>query len=267
MDRGFRLIEREIQHKCLTFIFTIHSGSIFWQLWGQHQDYLKSRCLTWMNYNSIDAEEALSLARLKAWEKMPKHADKITNPKAWLTRLTYHLCVDIHRERKRGAMGVESIEEMAVAGNEEVAASNVSPEVSILGSELETYIRHAIDNLPPKLRQTFILYCDWEMPYADIAQYLGISNPNVRKRIQNGRVLLQQQLTPYLSGLENSPVSNSARFSLKRGKPKEEFKSDSHTPINAGCIPQSINNYKVTVTCLVSLSHPWYNSPSLQGWR
>ncbi|MEQ8962699.1 MAG: RNA polymerase sigma factor [Coleofasciculus sp. C2-GNP5-27] len=246
----------------------------FWQLWTQHQDYLKRCCLNWMGGNPIDAEEALSRVTLKVWKKLPKHAEKIENLRAWLRRLTYHLCADIHRERKRSAMGVESIEEIAVTGNEDVASSGASPELSILGSELEMYICQAIDNLPPKLRETFILYCYWEMPYTDIAQHLAISNPNVRKRIQKARELLQKQLTPYLSGLENSPRLNSPLPSLKKGEPKEKLKSDqsksalsdSHIPISAGCIPQSIN-YKVTATCLVSLSHPWYNSPSLQGWR
>ena len=254
----------------------------FWQLWTQHQDYLKRCCLNWMGGNPIDAEEALSRVTLKVWKKLPKHAEKIENLRAWLRRLTYHLCADIHRERKRSAMGVESIEEIAVTGNEDVASSGASPELSILGSELEMYICQAIDNLPPKLRETFILYCYWEMPYTDIAQHLAISNPNVRKRIQKARELLQKQLTPYLSGLENSPRLNSSLSSFeipppppfKRGELKEELKSDqsksalsdSHTSISAGCIPQSIN-YKVTATCLVSLQHPWYNLPSLQGWR
>ena len=241
----------------------------FWQLWEQHQNYLRKCCLNWMGGNPIDAEEALSRVTLKVWKKLPKYADKINNLKSWLRKLTYRLCMDIHRERKRGAMGVESIEEVAVAGNGEVASSGASPELSVLGSELEMYIRQAIDNLPPKLRETFILYCYWEMPYTDIAQHLAISNPNVRKRIQKAREILQKQLTPYLSGLENSPLPP-----LKKGEPKEKLKSDqsksalsdSHTPINTGCIPQSIN-YKVTATCLLSLQHPWYNLPSLQGWR
>lgn len=262
--------EQETEEQFLLKQLYQGNPTAFWTLWKRHQNYLYSRCLTWMNGNQADAEEALSLARLKAWEKLPKHAEKITNPKAWLTRFTYNLCVDIHRGRQRGAVGIESIEEMAVAGNEDVASSSVSPEISMLSSELEMYIRHAIDNLPPKLRQTFILYCYWEMSYADIAQHLAISNPNVRKRIQNARDILQKQLTPYLSGLEKSPISNSPLPSLK----KEELQSDKsksaltdfQMPITTGCIPQPIN-YKVTATCLESLPHPWYNLQCLQGWR
>jgi RNA polymerase sigma-70 factor (ECF subfamily) len=48
----------------------------FWQLWQQNQTYLYRCCLKWMNGNRIDAEEALSQAMFKAWEKLPDHAEK-----------------------------------------------------------------------------------------------------------------------------------------------------------------------------------------------
>jgi len=56
-----------------------------------------------MGGNPIDAEDALSRAMLKAWEKVQQFAGEIANLKAWLTRLTHNLCVDIHRERSRAA--------------------------------------------------------------------------------------------------------------------------------------------------------------------
>ncbi|MEH2411457.1 RNA polymerase sigma factor [Nostoc sp.] len=83
--------------------------SIFWQQWQQYRDYLYCCCVKWMGGNQTDAEDALSRAMLKAWEKVQKYAGEITNFKAWLTTLTHNLCVDIHRERSRGANRVEDI--------------------------------------------------------------------------------------------------------------------------------------------------------------
>lgn len=306
----FAEVKTETESEEQTLLKRLSQGdkSAFWPLWARHQHYLESRCRTWMGGNPTDAEEALSRASLKAWNKLPKHAEKIVNPKAWLIRLTYNLCVDIHREHKRGAVGIESIDEMAVAGNEIAASSSESPESAILRREMEMYIRRAIDNLPPGLRDAFILRCYQEMPYSDIAKQLALSNANVRKRIQKARGLLQKQLEKYLSGLDDSPASLPLPSSLKRGKlqeaeltpplvgegkgkssvlargahsfplvgerlgerlpePSDELTiSDSRIPMTVGCILEPIN-YGVTTTCLESLPHAWYSSPSLLGWR
>jgi RNA polymerase sigma factor (sigma-70 family) len=81
----------------------------FWWLWQKYRHYLRSCCLKWMGGNLTDAEDALSRAMLKAWEKVQKYAGKISNFKAWLTKLAHNLCVDIHRENNRGANRVEDM--------------------------------------------------------------------------------------------------------------------------------------------------------------
>ena len=86
--------------------------SAFWHLWEQYRDYLYRCCIKWMGGNPTDAEDALSRAMLKAWEKVQKYAAaEIANFKSWLTRLTHNLCVDIHRERDRSANRIEDIGE------------------------------------------------------------------------------------------------------------------------------------------------------------
>lgn len=84
-----------------------------------------------MGCNHTDAFEALSRATLKAWDKLPAYAEKITNPKAWLTRLTHNVCMDMHRERSRGAKGIESIEERAIKDDETVALTLACPESDV----------------------------------------------------------------------------------------------------------------------------------------
>jgi DNA-directed RNA polymerase specialized sigma24 family protein len=67
--------------------------------------------------NPTDTEDALSRAMLKAWEKVRDCTDDIKNFKAWLTKLTYNLCADIHREHNRSVVGVDSLDTLAI-GNE-----------------------------------------------------------------------------------------------------------------------------------------------------
>lgn len=202
-------IKIELEEQTLLRYISQGDRTAFWQLWRQYQDYLYSRCLTWMAGNQADASESLSRAALKAWDKMPTYAKEITNPKAWLTRLTHNLCMDIHRERSRGARGIESIEEMQAGENETLSSTLASPESAILCQELRMSIRCAINALPIKLRIPFILRYEQEMSYQDIAQQLALSNDNVRKRVQQAREILQKQLNKYLSGVDGSVLEES----------------------------------------------------------
>jgi RNA polymerase sigma-70 factor (ECF subfamily) len=179
-------------------------GSIFWQQWQLYQDYLYRCCVKWMGGNPIDAEDALSRAMLKAWKKVQKYAGEITNFKAWLVTLTRNLCVDIHRERSRGANRVEDIEIYAAAEEQGLFAVENTPESAVENSERKMVIRRAIDNLPTRLRETFILHFYQELSYPEIAEQQDISYQNVCKRISQARKILQAELKGYFIGEEGT---------------------------------------------------------------
>ena len=233
-----------------------NDSGAFWQVWLCHQDYLYGRCQTWVGGNRTDAEEAFSRAMLKAWDKWPNRAKKITNPKAWLTRLTYNLCMDLHRERKRGARNVEWLEEMAVGDREAALSSPESPESAILDRELGTYISNAVRTLPLKLREPFELRFYREMSYPDIAQHLALSRDNVYKRIQKARDILKKQLKKYCSGSDTSVVEERSL------SPQADWETTGSTIVTH--IAERIN-YEVTATCLEELPHTWYGSLGLLG--
>lgn len=71
-----------------------HLISQFWQQWQESRGQLYRCCLKMMNFNPMDAEDALSQAMVKAWEKVQKFGEKITNLKAWLYQVTRNLCID-----------------------------------------------------------------------------------------------------------------------------------------------------------------------------
>lgn len=177
-----------------------------------------------------------------------------------------------------------------------------SPEEALLHHELGQYIRRAIDTLPSRLRNPFILrYCH-QIAYQDIAQQLALSLNNVYKRIQQAREILQKRLSRYLSGLDDGLLDSSE--SSKKGdvasigddfaagvvpqclprqdggaipygiasldagelplQSDETIASDSIAPI-----PQNIGetiNYQVTAICLETLHSGWYPSLSPLGW-
>lgn len=174
----------------------------FWQLWEQYRNYLDRCCLKWMG-NPTDAEDALSRAMLKAWEKIRDCTVEIKNFKAWLTRLTHNLCVDIHRERNQGVKQCD-LEAMAFEDAQELVSQEENPALVAMQQELENFFCLAIDELPPRLRETFILHFKEELAYKEIAEKLSISYDNVRKRISQARAILLSRFNQDFVGEDGS---------------------------------------------------------------
>lgn len=237
---------------------SLGQGADFWQLWVRHQEYLYRRCLSWMRGNPADAEEALSQASIKAWEKWLERREQIANPKAWLSQLTHNLCMDMHRERSRDARGAESLKEIAQLEGECATPAAPSPESAVLSQERETQISRAIDALQALLRDPFMLrYCQ-ERPYSEIAKHLAITSESARKRVERARKILQNQLKEYFSG--GYSASFATLSATLGGSASLEM------PVLAGRTSESVN-FRVTAICLQILPHAWYSSPSLLGWR
>lgn len=192
----------------------LHVCASFWWLWQKYRHYLHSCCLKWMGGNPTDAEDALSRAMLKAWEKEQKYAGKISNFKAWLTKLTHNLCIDIHRERSRGENQVEDIEVYTSGEELGLIFCEDTPESAMDSSEERTVILRAVHNLPHRLRETFILHFYGELSYPEIAQQQDISYDNVCKRISQGRKILREELKGYFLGEDENNTNLSVASTL-----------------------------------------------------
>lgn len=94
---------------------------------------------------------------------------------------------------------------------------------------MENFFLGAIEELPPRLRETFILHVQEELSYLEIAEKLNISNPNVRKRISQARSILRKQFNEYL-GEDNQPhdpLKVSSKSSKSNDfKPREAIAND-----------------------------------------
>ena len=172
----------------------------FWMLWDLHKGNLYHLCLWQMGGVREDAEDALSRAMLKALEKLPNNACRIENFKAWLRRLTLNLCVDMHRERSRQVRRLESIENSLSGVSDRLVADTDSPEKGLVNREVFAYVCSAVDSLPPRLREPFVLRFFQEMDYREIAECLILSTDNVRKRIQQARDILREKRNRFLQG-------------------------------------------------------------------
>ncbi|OLT59276.1 RNA polymerase sigma factor [Moorena bouillonii] len=163
-----------------------------------------------MGGNRSQAQDALSEIMLKAWEKLPKFAAKITNLKGWLTKFAHNFCIDCHRENNSGAIGVENLEAIALAERNGLVTEFDTPGQIVEKRELLEVIRSALEDLPENQRNVCILRFEQQLSYQEIAQRLDISNNTVRKRIQRAREKLQQLLQTYLAGLDQKAYGDIA---------------------------------------------------------
>lgn len=254
-DAPARKFSKTLEEKMLLDKLAQGDRDAFWELWALYRNYLYQRCRVWMGGNSLDGEEALSLAMLKAWEKLPNYAAQITNVKAWLTRLTHNLCMDLHRQRNRNVRGFENIEELTTASEQDIlASSSYSPESDLLRSELSKIIHQRVNALSPRLRDPFILRFYKNLSYQEIAQKLQISRDNVYKRIQEAREFLQKQLQKYFSGLDESFSPHKEDKSLVDNSPTDEVQIISESAV-ANPIESELQqiSYQVTALCLETL--------------
>lgn len=163
--------------------------SAFWPLWEVHSHRLYAICLREMSRNYADAEDALTQAMLKALQKLPVFAAKIKHPGAWLTRLTYNVCKDIHRSRTR-----RQVVAFAFASTSEFFQIPAPPEFSTdhySSVALEEDPESMIDYLPARLRDVFAMRFIQELSYKEISIRLALTQVTVRKRIQHARATLR----------------------------------------------------------------------------
>ena len=209
-----------------------------------------------MGGDRFEGEEALSLAMLKARDKLPKNATKIINIRPWLIRFTYNFCMDLHRKNHRKTVSLEYIEEIAIQPDRSLNFSFDSPESRILNNELELFIRQAINALPDRLRIPFVLLYYEQVPYSEIAQKLAISEQNAYKRNQQARDILKQRLKKYLSGFDNSFLNSSETLDMESDCPVESLQHDCSVLKNTS-FKSTVIDYNLTATCLEQRSHRW----------
>ena len=180
----------------------------FWPLWEAHSNRLYAICLREMNKNYADAEDALTQAMLKALQKLPVFAAKISHPGAWLTRLTCNVCKDIHRSRtRRQVIALDfgnTIEFLHVPDQYEFSKEHHAP------VEIEQDPASMIDHLPVRLREVFAMRFIQELSYKEISIRLALTQVTVRKRIQHARATLRALRDKTNFENQTSPANNLA---------------------------------------------------------
>lgn len=178
---------------------------ILGELWRRHAQEISDRCRALMR-NSEDAKEAVSRTMLRVAMKLPQYGRGIADERSWALAVTYHVCMDLYRERvRRREEPIDAVDEPPV-----LSTPVDDPERRVLAKELERVVIDAIRELPERLQSAMWLYV-WSGSYRDVAALLSITQDNARKRVQEARTAMRVRLTEYRKPLATRPLSQCGR--------------------------------------------------------
>lgn len=124
------------------------------------------------------------------------------HPLAFLRRASVYRAIDRHRSESAYANNVVSMEEVPdLHSHEEDGAQHLH-----LAQQIEA-LRVAIDGLPPRCRQVFLLHRLHDMTQEEIAQAFGISRNMVARHVARA----MQDLRPLLNPSTHSGIVSVAR--------------------------------------------------------
>lgn len=124
--------------------------------------------------NEKDCEDAVQTAILTAYEKLDT-LKKQEYFKTWLVRILINAC---NRQLKQKRKQTELCE---------------YPQTLVSAEEVEVHL--AIEKLPPKIRETVVLYYIEQFSVKEIKQILKIPEGTVKSRLSKGRQLLRLELS------------------------------------------------------------------------
>ncbi len=120
----------------------------------------------------------------------------ITHPRAFLFRTARNLALDHLRKLRVRSITAQSLNDAV-----EVAAPDPPADTALLNRQRVRLFQQALDTMPPRSREVFLLHRIHCRSYADIARHLGISESAVEKNIMRAlshcrRVLREQESGP-----------------------------------------------------------------------
>jgi RNA polymerase sigma-70 factor (ECF subfamily) len=109
--------------------------------------------------------------------------------RAWVFSIARHCLID----GKRGPRGTPG-QVLPPA----LADKQPGPVEAIIGQEGQHLLQQACTRLPEHFREAFLLWAQDDLPFAEVAQVLGITEETARWRVFKARLLLLKELGSYL---------------------------------------------------------------------
>lgn len=131
-----------------------------------------------------EADDAAQDAFLSAWVKLGQY-DPRRPLGPWLMRIVANAAKD--RRRRREVRRADTL-------SEAMPAPGDGPDRDADRGLLETHLREALDELPPRYRAAVVLFDVEGYSHSDIAKILGVPEGTVRSDVFHARRMLRQSL-------------------------------------------------------------------------
>ncbi|MFG1926806.1 RNA polymerase sigma factor SigJ [Cryptosporangium sp. NPDC048952] len=191
-----------------------------------------------------DAEDAVQETWLR-WQRTDQ--SEIVEPRAWLTRVTGRICLDVLRSARvtREAYVGPWLPEPLV---ERLPTDASDPaDLAELDDSVRIALLHLLERLSPEQRVAFILHDVFGIPFDGIAAALGTKAENARQLASRARRLLHDSAPPPLAPLSEQRATVEAFFDACQGgdlgrltallAPDVEFHSDGGGQVRAALRP------------------------------
>ncbi|MEW5250194.1 RNA polymerase sigma factor [Microbulbifer sp. 2201CG32-9] len=163
------------------------------QLFADHGQAVV-RFVTRIVRNSEDAEDIAQHAYLRL-QRLSSEKE-LDNPRAYLYQIANNLAVD---QLRRGKLHMEYVSQQLPAEGETVDESHAhhqSPERVLAARQQLQSIHDAMDSLPVKCRQAFLLHRVRGFSYTEIAQEMNVSVSSVEKYILQALKICRRKVEP-----------------------------------------------------------------------
>ncbi len=162
--------------------------SSFEDVWETFRSDVQRRCFSLLRGSLADADDAVSITAMKAFQSYRPLAD-VDHARAWLLTIARNVCLDVHRQlavRRRYEISLDDESDSATPP-QRMTNSGHDPEREVIEAQAGDALRQAIARVTPRLRSVAELRLLHDLSHGEIARELGMTEANVRKQMQHVR--------------------------------------------------------------------------------
>lgn len=145
--------------------------------------------------DDAEVEDVMQVAYIKAYENIGKFEFK-SNLSTWLTRILINESLLRLRKRRQSFRNIDP--SFNKENYQPQTMDDQTPLSKVLNTELKSVLEKSIQSLPEKYRTVFVMREIENMNVSETKECLGISEVNVKVRLNRAKALLRDSLSSYL---------------------------------------------------------------------